>query len=184
MSHDVTNSEPRPRILALDVGFANCGLVIFRGGRAELATVITTTPVKKKRGIRKADDDSERCAKLARGIHAAIIDYGVRVIVAEMPSAGAQGARANRCMGMAAAIVVTLAEIESLPLVHVTPAEGKRATTGKNNGSKADVQAAVRKRFPRIGVLLDAFGAKAEHAADAAAAYMAAENDPVIRMIG
>jgi len=169
------------RVLGIDAGFAAMGLVVAQDGRVIHYDTCRTERTAKKRGIRVADDDAERSQELARFLHDAIDEWRPAGAIVELPTGGAQGARANRSMGMATGIVVTVLELSRLPAEWVTPDDVKRAATGRRNASKADVQAAVRRHFewadwPR-------YKWQQEHMADAAGAIMAAEGGTLLRAL-
>lgn len=184
------------KLLGIDAGFQAMGTVIVElddvgnGGpsfRQILhAESFRTKPSSKKRGIRVADDDAERCQELARFLIDTIRSHQPAGAVVELPSGGAQGARANRAMGMATGIVVAVLEVAELPVEWVTPGDVKKAATGRADGSKEAVQDAVRETFdwgqgdknhwPRHKWAQ-------EHVADAAAAVLAAEGGTLIRAL-
>ena len=77
---------------------------------------------------------------------------------------------------MAKAVVVSVCELAKVPTEWVTPAEGKEAATGKKTASKDEVNAAIREQFNYPHTLT-------EHEADACAAYLAAKNGSLIRLV-
>lgn len=186
------------KLMGIDAGFQACGVVVVELGNADADTTgpasrrilhaesFRTKPSPKKRGIRVADDDAERCQQLARFLIDTIRTYRPAGAVVELPSGGAQGARANRAMGMATGVVVAVLEIAELPAEWVTPGDVKVAATGRRDGSKVAVQAAVREAFdwgrgdkghwPR-------YKWAQEHVADAAAAVLAAEGGTLMRAL-
>jgi Holliday junction resolvasome RuvABC endonuclease subunit len=168
-------------ILTLDIGFRATGWAVLAGGVPADSGCIRTKDDSKKRGVRKADADALACAEIARELWRIIRACGIRGIVCELPNAGAQGARPNRCMGMATAIVASVAELAGLPAEWVTPADVKAVAPGIRNPSKADVEAAVRSRWPDL--VLPEAAADREHIADALGAYMAAEHGQMVRTL-
>lgn len=180
-------------ILALDVGFVATGWSVFAPGLVACGCIRTERSAK-KRGIRVADDDAERCGVLARGLRELLrVGYPqVLGVVAELPTGGAQGARANRAMGMATGVVVATVEDCGVGAEWVAPDAVKQAATGRRNASKDEMIRLALKRWPAIGrwcpegrVVCDA-GTPAwalEHIADACWAFEAARNGALVRAV-
>lgn len=196
------------KLMGIDAGFQASGVVIVELGDVDANTTgpasrrilhaesFRTKPSPKKRGIRVADDDAERCQELARFLIDTIRIHQPAGAVVELPSGGAQGARANRAMGMATGVVVAVLEVAELPVEWVTPGDVKVAATGRRDGSKEAVQEAVREAFDweegghgdkgRGGESRSHWPRHKwaqEHVADAAAAVMAAEGGTLIRAL-
>lgn len=168
-------------ILCLDPGFNFTGWAVVSAHKRVIGLgCIRTEASKKKLNIRKADDDAERSKYIMRELLRVYGQYDAKAIVAELPSAGAKGARAIACMARAAAIVAVLAEITRLPAEWVTPGQVKQIT-GKKTASKDEVEAAVMERWPSL--LLPDLACEREHVADALGAYIAAENSDLVRLI-
>ncbi len=142
-----------------------------------------TKPSPKKRGIRVADDDAERCQELARFLIDTIRTCRPAGAVVELPSGGSQGARANRAMGMATGVVVAVLEMAELPAEWVTPGDVKKAATDRRDASKEAVQEAVREAFDWGDCWPTKPKWAQEHVADAAAAVLAAEGGTLIRAL-
>lgn len=196
-------------VLGCDIGFTATGLVLINVPASTIVAcaVVRTERQAKKRGIRVADDDAERCCLLRRGILKFVNDWkleseslisregrllGIRDtapitgIVAELPHAGAKSARAIRSMALATgAVVATLDEL-GLPVEYVTPRDVK-LITGSAKADKEMVEYAVLSRltFPEPGPahhLREYPSGLHEHIFDAAAAVLAAWNGTVVRM--
>lgn len=169
-------------IAGIDVGLVACGVVVIDVAASPPSVVryatLRTERQAGKRGLRVADDDARRATELAVWLRERLA--GVRGVVAELPTAGAQGARANRSMGLSTGIVVATIALAGLPAEWVTPGEGKKAATGRRDGSKEQVQAAVfeRLRWPTLG----RYAWEREHVADAAAAVLAAWEGTLVRI--
>lgn len=164
-------------ILLIDAGFRNMGWAIIDSGEIIAHGVIVTKPASKKSSQRVADADADACDLLFRELANQVRNYSPKAMVVEMPSAGAQGARANRGMGMATAVVACLAAAFSLPHEYVTPQMVKDvAKAAKGAVTKDMVAAAVYERWPLLSGL-------SEHETDAIAAYLAAENSSLVRLI-
>ena len=171
-------------ILAIDAGFESMGWALVQPDGAKVidAGIVRTKRSIKKKGVRVADDDAERCQILARGLSLLIRGNNVSGVICEMPSAGAQGARANRCMGMSTAIVASVVECTARPAEWVTPNAVKQVA-GNLTATKEQIKAAVLRRWPEIAAMLPDQKTLHEHICDAAAAFMAAENGQLIRVL-
>lgn len=167
-------------ILAVDAGFVATGYAVLRAGAIVATGCVRTAKSTRKRSIRVADDDAARTQHLARELGGVIRAHNVRGIVAELPSAGAKGARAIGCMARAAAIVATVAELLQVPAEWVTPSEVKMIA-GSKAASKEEVEAAVLQRWPDAP--LPKINCEREHVADALAAYLAAEHGTLVRLL-
>lgn len=169
------------QILALDPSFTATGWALIRDDMILACRCIRTTPNHRRRGIRVADDDAERTQYLARELHRLIGANGVKGIIAELPSAGAKGARAIACMARAAAIVQSVAAVLQVPSEWVTPAEVKKAAGGAKNASKEDVERGILARWPDAP--LPDLKCEREHVCDALGAYLAAEYGTLVSVL-
>lgn len=170
------------RIMGIDAGFTGMGVVVAEGRTVVFARTGRTEKNSDKRSIRVADDDTERCQHQVRFLLDVIATYKPLGLVVEMPSGGAQSARANRAMGMATAIVGAVAEVTGLPLEVVTPQMVKKAATGRNDGAKEAVEAKVRTEFD-WGIWMPKTKAEREHVCDAAGTLLAARNGTLMRAL-
>ncbi len=168
--------------MGIDTGLVATGVVVIDCAAPKPVIVryatLRTERQAGKRGLRVADDDARRASELAVWLRDQLV--GVMGAVAELPTGGAQGARANRAMGMSSATVAATLALCGIPAEWTTPGDGKKAATGRRDGSKEDVQAAVYERFrwPPLG----RFGWEREHVADAAAAVLAAWDGTLVRL--
>lgn len=174
-------------ILSCDAGFNTTGCaVIGPGGRIHSLWVICTAPKGgKKRHFYIADEDAQRCAEIARMLRATIERYKIRLMICELPTGGALGARAMRCMAMVTGVFVSVSELLRIPTIWVTPLQVK-AVAGKMNATKQHVMDAVLRQIPALkehpGWLAITPGRR-EHAADALAAFLAAQRSPLVLSI-
>jgi len=143
-------------LLGIDVGFANLGICAFefraeRNPQLVKVHVIRTKPNKTKQNLRKTDDDLSRAYLTWLALEKFIWKtepFGDRTIAAvEMPHGGAQGARANRLMGMASTLVAGWLWNNGIPFEHYSPGDIKKFTTGTFKGSKAQVRIGICDRL-------------------------------------
>jgi Holliday junction resolvasome RuvABC endonuclease subunit len=173
--------------MAIDAGLQGMGIVIAEDGTVIYCGANRTKKAPAKKGLRVADDDADRCQQHARFLLRVITMYRPQGAIVELPSGGAQGARANRAMGMATGIVVTALEAAGLPVEWVTPADVKDAAAGDKAASKGDVQKGVRERLKWSTnaelVIAQSYKNELEHIYDAAGALLAAEHGTLMRAL-
>lgn len=181
-----------PRVMGIDAGFLATGIVVVElvpydpglqaRDRVLAAVTVRTTPDgRRKRGLRVADSDAERCQVTARAILDTATEWHVQGVVVELPNAGAQGARPNRSMGLATGVVAACVEALRLPVEWVTPFDVKKVATGRRDGSKDDVQAAMFEMFDWVPGTIGHRKWEREHVADGAGAVRAADRGVLIR---
>ena len=129
-------------LLALDVGFRFTGWSVFKDNQIHGYGLIQTEKSKSKM-TRTSDDYAFRSAQIARRLKEIVEAHGVKGIVAELPSGGAQSAKAMVMMGMATAIVASVAAMLELPVEWASPGDVKMATVGRRSASKDEVIEAV-----------------------------------------
>lgn len=175
-----------PTLLAIDPGFRNTGWIVVRvdlGAPSFVACGLIRTK-KSKRKVLTAVDDWRCYQQITRGLSTVMRLNDPRAVVVETP-AGSKSVRAARAMASAYAICSVLAEIAEVPAVLVSADDAKVAATGKRNGSKAEVAAAVASFVDPVH-LAEAVGrakTKAEHITDAAALVLGAWERDVVRML-
>jgi Holliday junction resolvasome RuvABC endonuclease subunit len=160
-------------IMGIDAGFTHTGIVVVEDNKVVHHETVRTKKDSHKKAVRVADDDAERCRVLTAALQKVIQEYEPAAAFVELPSGGAQGARANRTMGMAAAFVVAVLEVFQVPAEWVTPGMVKKAAAGRKDASKQDVQDAVKETFDWSEHPLGGYKWQVEHAADAAGALLA-----------
>ncbi len=176
-------------VLGIDAGFTATGLcAIELGGSGQLSQVLAskcvrTQPTKDKRAVRVADDDAERCAFLALEIRSFLDATQPQAVIVELPSGGAQGARANRAMGMSTGMIATVLALTRYPAEWVTPQAVKKAAAGRRDASKQAVEQSVRQRFQWPDGTMPKTAAEREHVCDAAGAVMAAEHGALVQAV-
>ena len=108
---------------------------IYSSGKAVAPSSLDPQQLQKVRDFKEqpgswgfADDDAECCQIIARTLANLVRKHSVAGIIAELPSAGAKGARAIGCMARAGAVVAVVAESLKLPSEWVTPQAVKKTT--------------------------------------------------------
>jgi Holliday junction resolvasome RuvABC endonuclease subunit len=140
-------------VLGIDPGLASCGVavleVFYREERLHSMEVLRTAASHKKLKILVCDDLSRRVSEMTDMLQARIDTYGPRLVCTEAFSAPRNASSAAKA-GMGWAIAAALARIHGIPLLQATPQQIKKAHTGKVTSTKAEVQAALEKRYPRV----------------------------------
>jgi Holliday junction resolvasome RuvABC endonuclease subunit len=175
------------RVLAIDIGFAAAGMAVFDIAPVKLwdTKCIHTSPEAKKRGIYQSHDDVRRALSLTRGIVEYFTESQCSGMAVELPSAAAQGAKANRAMGIATGVIAATVEILRCPVDWITPDESRTAAIGRRSAPKGEnikelVMAAISAHYPEIaGLKLK----DKEHIADAIATFEAARDRQMIRTL-
>jgi len=197
MTEEKAAAASQPRLLALDPSFCHTGYVVVElGGAASQDLpvahgVIKTERSAAKRGVRAADDNVERIRLMLRELLRLVQEYGVRMIVAELPTSGGQSARAVAAMAIAQAVCASLVEATGLPAEWVTPMENKKNLAGARNAGKDEMQAAALGVFPGLheeylhksGPHSGKTRAEFEHVADAVGAYAAVRSGTLVSLL-
>lgn len=190
-------SATATKILAADVGFVATGLAVLeiRPGLVGEAVPIELVCVRppdagkeRKRTTYKAHLDAERAAYHARELDRILHHHQIQHVVAELPSSGAKGARANRCMALATAGFVAVMELRRLSVEYYTPDQTRWAALGRKKRQGEDIKeivtAAMAARFPSwAGLTKKVNLGDLEHLADALATYEAAKDGPMVRAL-
>lgn len=160
-------------LIGIDAGFVSTGISVFEVGKGGCkfleAKCIKTEKSSKKRGLRVADDDSERIRVIVAGIDEIYSKYASSndiFIAVEIPTGGAQGARANRTMGIITGAIVAFITLRNVPVEYITPNEVKLAVTGRRNASKEEIMNKIRLMLDNHKENLPKSKAEFEHIAD------------------
>ena len=178
---------PSNILVGIDLGFRSTGLVSAIPTHTEVGydilgfECVKTEKASKKLKIYAAEDDVSQCQKLYQGVIKFINDVDPSAIVAELPTAGAQGARANRGMGIATGVIGAVAAATGLPFIWVTPTASKVELCGKKSVSKDEMMDTVRLTWPKVA--WPKVKNRFEHIADAAAALLVARNSDVYKFM-
>lgn len=155
------------RSLCVDPGLAFTGwaVVTAAGEVADYGLVATDKGTTR----RQVDDDARRLGEIVVALQrpAGGVD---RVLIETRVGAG-RSFRSVRTMTMAWTLALVLAQARGLKAGLIDERTAKKAVLGKHKGDKADVIAAIAARHPELN--LAAFGARAEHVADAVALHYA-----------
>jgi len=196
-------------VLAIDVGFAASGMAVFDISKspAELLHVACSRPKKDtKKHHYVADSDVDRVRRMTSDIKHVVDTYNICLFIVELPSGGAQGARANRCMGIATGMIATLVEMYGIGVDWRTPGETRKAGLGEGgmfllenvkrkkgdvktkkekSDNKKNIKDRVMENMERMYPELSSVTVKAdkEHIADAVATYESAKDGNLIRAL-
>lgn len=177
-------------LLVLDVGFANMGWLVFHEKKIVDCGVIQTEKTQKK-STRVADDHAYRSIILAQKLNGIIQKYDVQGIIGELPSGGAQSAKAMAFMSSAISVVSAVGTLCDLPMEWATPMEVKKALVGNRSASKEQMMDKATEMFgfsfnDKKWICNDKkFGkGEFEHIADATGVYLALKNDNLVKMFG
>lgn len=177
-------------VLGLDPGFASVGCCVMEltphGERVVETLVFKTEKSDKKRKVRASDDNFRRGQELSAMLVGLLHRHpNVKAVCAEFMS-HPRNASVSGQLGSFWGIVELLTYIWKLPMLQASPQEIKKVLTGKKNASKAEVQAALRERYPGQ---FDAYEATItrkedrEHGYDASGAVVACLDSDVIQMM-
>ena len=186
-------------LLSLDLGFINTGYVLVSSRGLEDYGVISTQKTTNKQG-RVADDNLDRCSSIAVNLNKIVVNYGVLGVMGELPSGGAQSARAAAAMSLVTGCLGACVAILNLPCEWCTPTQTKMALCGTKTASKQDMMEKATKvtggNFEKVGNGVQywmrlwsgkkgpiMYGASFEHVADALGAYMALENGMLVKVM-
>ncbi len=185
-------------LISLDMGFKNTGWSVFDNGIIIDVGIIVTAKSTKK-GIRVSDDYFNRASVLTAGLQE-LLRFAPEGIIAELPSGGSQNARASSQMGIATGVIASFCTITHLPFEGATPQEVKLASTGMKKATKEEVMDAIVKKFnwtkeikqykKGVGVTFKLFDDRTynkgqfEHIADSVGAYLALQQNNLVKMYG
>ncbi|MCK5506180.1 MAG: hypothetical protein KAJ10_13530 [Thermodesulfovibrionia bacterium] len=180
-------------LIGIDAGFVNTGMVAFNSDLEIIDfTYIETKPLGKKSNVYVSTQDIFRIRQIAkemREFYESVVSVGEdQVLVScELSTGGSQGARANRCMGIATGLMVAFLELYGAYTVWPTPGDVKKILTGSKNSTKKKVQEAVLKKYGIHGTvgIMDFEGNEKgfEHIADAVCAAEWAKTQDAFRYI-
>ncbi|WP_207261063.1 hypothetical protein [Desulfovibrio sp. Huiquan2017] len=168
-------------ILALDVAMKNLGWCVFVGDEIVDCGTVQVKLKQEKRKNRagkmvpvkspKYVQLEESARQLGNGFIHLVGRYSPDRVVAEMPLEGSKSVNAVQAMRMAAGVILGAAAGIGSELITTRPRDGKTALTCEVSAEKDAMMSAARSRWPSAPWP----GAKCrlEHAADAAAAYLA-----------
>lgn len=181
------------RVMSLDAGFCNTGVVItqFRpdDGQWFLATTpvcISTQKESERRHIYATDDKVRRVKDIYGPLRALVRQWEPSLLVAELPLSGGKSAAAHASMAMAITICACLSVEFDLPLRNYNWDDIKLAATGARSAGKLDVQQAIARRFPEAAAQFvnqrkkSGYRDEFEHVADACGAWLCSQTSDVV----
>jgi Holliday junction resolvasome RuvABC endonuclease subunit len=180
-------------VFGMDIGFVKTGFAVIElvGPEEKLlfATTLTSGLAKEK----KTDDyvaiqDAMTCFRALTKWEEMFKEFKPKAAFCEIPSAGAQGARANRCMGMATALIAAFlhkhdmkfelfipSQVEEALGIKLTPGDAKKKGLNKTERTawkKERLEYAAMTAFPDFKKWPDSKATK-EDACDATCAFLA-----------
>ncbi len=180
-------------LLGIDPGLAALGLAVVElephgGTRVRRVGVVRTAPSPKRRRLRAADDLGDRLRILAVALHAHFLELTDLVAVCvESKAIPFRGGRmmvkpsAVSALGRVRGLVDAYAVERGLPIIEEAPQTLKLLTAGRKDASKAEVQAALERRFLEVRGMWPTQRTLVEHASDALAAVVAGLESDVVR---
>lgn len=178
------------RVIGLDLAFRNVGVVVADHNPDKSAgldivhceCIQTKNDPKKKARMYVAHVDVLDSQSIYTGLSELVGEYKPGLLVAEMPTGGSKSSRASRTMGIASGILgAFLAEHAELPSLMVTPDQSKLELCKKKTASKEEMQAGIRKLFPKVS--WPEAKTRFEHIADATAALLVARHSDLFKML-
>ena len=193
-------------LISLDIAFKNIGWTLWENKLPVMAGVIQTEKTKNKQAL-VCDDNAYRCSVAARMLQEIIQKHSVKAIIGESPM-GSQSAAAAKSSGLAIGIVATTACLLDLPIEFCTPDSVKKAVTGRKDASKDDIMDRIieiyggSKTINTVHVMKGKRAGKEseyvdysflggtwpkgtfEHIADSCGAYLALQDNNLVRMFG
>lgn len=169
-------------LIGIDAGFRGMGYAVFSPHTKKFLEVgsFRTQKAAKKLKLRVSSDDVDSCQFLVRSLNGLFDKCPPIAVFVELPNAGAKGARANRTMGLATAIIVSILESRKIPASYLIPSDVRKVLCGKRNAGKEAAAQVVLDAHPDVS--WPTVDADREHALDAGAVLMASENDPLYLM--
>lgn len=173
--------------LGIDPGLATMGwaaVQITPDGEHLLALGVLTTKKRGGQGVLVTDDLHRRGQEIARALGGIVERWLPHVVCAESisyPRSAVVSAQIGRAWG----VLDALLEHRSLPLISSSPQAVKKACTGRNDTSKADMLDALDERFSgRVRDLLTGIRATTlhEHPVDAVGCVIAALHHDHLRL--
>jgi Holliday junction resolvasome RuvABC endonuclease subunit len=143
---NVTQSQPDPFFVGLDLSLTSTGVAVIPGDQIRVVRV-TSKPVPKA----TSDDTAFRLDGIVDGILAHIPASDATFVAVEGPSFGSSGSAAHVLGGLWWMVRHAL-RVEGLDVVIVPPSVVKKYATGKGNAPKDQVLAAVIRRYPDVNV--------------------------------
>lgn len=125
-------------ILTNDPSLTAWGYAIIYNDKIMKGGCIETEPKAKVNRIRKGDDRVRRIHEINIELLSIIRDYGVNLIISELPH-GSQNAAAAAMVGMAADKVQTIGDCLDIPVEWYSENDAKKHIFGKQSISKQDM---------------------------------------------
>jgi len=161
----------KPAILACDPSLTAWGWAVLENHVIIQTGVIRTSPQAKKRKIRETDDLTRRTRELLQELDRIVSTFNVTYIVAEAPHYS-QTARGAIMIGIVYGVLEGFNVLRNIPLEWYLESDAKKALTGRNSASKAEI---IKRVEEELDITLHGPKYKREAIADALAIYNVAE---------
>jgi crossover junction endodeoxyribonuclease RuvC len=173
-------------VLGVDPGFANFGYAVVELGRESDRVVklglIATKKDNNKRKTLAADDNVRRCTEIAHELVELTAHYDIVCVCAEAMSFPRNASAAAK-VALSWGSIVTLAYVQSIPIVQCSPQQLKQAVCGDRSASKEAVQEVLQRMYSYAPGLLTSVAPSAqEHPYDALGAVVAAKDSDVLKL--
>lgn len=162
-------------ILSLDIGLASTGWSLF----TEEGVLTKVGCIKTKKGagkVKVSEDTARRFMELAKELATIVLDNEVGVVVAELPHGGAKSAAAMKSMVGSSAVTASVIALMDVEFIWATPAQVKKAVSGRRDSSKDEIMDVVTKRYPDF-TGFPKYKNQLEHICDSVGVFWALEKD-------
>ena len=142
----------RQRIMAVDLGFAACGVVVLDGDLELLENRLVATKRETKRlMLHQSSDDARRIDVLVDELRGVVRRHAPDVIAYELPS-GSRGATQARALGYAHGMIRAVGH--GLTMIEITVLDSRRAVVGARAGRVPEevAHAVVIERWPQLAL--------------------------------
>jgi Holliday junction resolvasome RuvABC endonuclease subunit len=177
-------SRAKTRALALDPGFASCGFAVLMDDTIATMGIVRTQKDSRKQTL-ATEDNFARARFIAREIRTLIDRFAINVLAFESYSAPRNASTAGK-VALCYGVLADIAAERDLAVVMVTPQRIKKAVCGSKSASKEEIIEKLEAEYgrgPGVRALADYPKGQHNHAWDAVAAWHAAGDTDVVRIL-
>ena len=170
-------------IFCVDAGLAHIGGAVMETRPEAIVQLyhFGTEKCDQRIKLRKSDDKHRRVQECARFYAGVVHRHDIKRAACELPQWGAPNSQSSVDLCFISIPLVASLEVLGVAVEWYSPAEAKRAATGRSCATKKQVMAAMEKAFPRVLADFPTSG-KREHVCDALAVWLAAKNGTLARL--